>query len=401
MKYQSLYSLYYKSQNDYESEYQGRFHSAVARHLSLSVSQFGRQAEHTAFFCYTEEIALLQDEIMASFQKFTQIDRKLPDFAMPIYLQTCIIEEIKSTNDIEGVRSTRREIMEALGRPASERHKLRLGSLVNQYQNIISGQDICLDSCLALRNLYDEVIADEIRRDNPHNLPDGKIFRRDSVDIVSSTQKTIHRGIYPEEKIVAYMDKALEVLHDETMPIFVRVAIFHYLFGYIHPFYDGNGRLSRFITAYYLAQRLHPAVALGLSVLLKNQRKKYYKLFSITDADCNRGDLTPFLTGMLEFIAEALQNTNNALLEKLNRYETCHAKQDVIPMAGKNTKQLYDLLLQGSIFSEQGLSMKELQSYLEKSENTVYSHLKKLPEGLLITDSRTKNYRYKLSICAL
>jgi len=194
------------------------------------------------------------------------------------------------------------------------------------------------------------------------------------------------------------MDSALTILHDESIPIFIRIAIFHYLFGYIHPFYDGNGRLSRFITAYYLAQKLHPAIAINLSVLIKNQRSKYYKLFTITDADYNRGDLTPFIICMLEFTMEALQNTTKTLQEKLAVYENSLTQLSKLPLPGKTTISLCNLLLQGTTFSPYGLSMKDLQKYLGKSENTIYTHLKKIPAELLIVDSRTKNYLYSLRI---
>lgn len=399
MHYESLYHIYYKNPSDWEKEYHQRFISPATRHLPTAISQYGRQQEHPAFFCYTEEIALLQDKIMNTFRQFTQLTGRLPAMAMPLYLHTCLIDEIKSTNDIEGVRSTRKEIMEALNRPVTERSSLRLGNLVSQYEKIMGGAKLSLKSSQDIRHLYDDFIYDEIKREEPLNLPDGKIFRRDSVDIVSASQKTVHRGLYPEEKIIAYMDNALTILNDETIPIFIRVAIFHYLFGYIHPFYDGNGRLSRFITAYYLTQKLHPAVALGLSVLIKNQRSKYYKLFTITDADCNRGDLTPFITGMLEFTVEALQNTSNTLQKKLALYESCLPKLTELNLSNKTTNHLCQLLLQGSIFSSHGLSMKDLQKYLGKSENTIYTHLKKIPAKLLLVDSRTKNYLYRLQLC--
>ncbi|MBP3780969.1 MAG: Fic family protein [Selenomonas sp.] len=398
MPYESLYHIYYKTPSVWDKEYHQRFNSSAARHLPISISQYGRQQQHPAFFCYTEEIALLQDKIMDNFRQFIQTVSSLPAAAMPLYLHTSLIEEIKSTNDIEGVRSTRKEIVDAMNHPADERHNLRLGSLVNQYENIIAGQKLCLTSSQDIRCLFDAFIADEIKRENPHNLPDGNIFRRDSVDIVSASQKTVHRGLYPESKIISCMDSALTILHDESIPIFIRIAIFHYLFGYIHPFYDGNGRLSRFITAYYLTQKLHPAIAINLSVLIKNQRSKYYKLFTITDADYNRGDLTPFIIGMLEFTMEALQNTTKTLQEKLAAYENSLPQLSKLPLPGKTTISLCNLLLQGTTFSPYGLSMKDLQKYLGKSENTIYTHLKKIPAELLIVDSRTKNYLYSLRI---
>ena len=100
-----------------------------------------------AFFCYTEEMALLQERILADFQAFTQLEGRMPEAAMDIYLRGSLIEEIKSTNDIEGVRSTRKEIMAAMELPAWQRHKKRLGGLVEQYEGIIRGERLQLVSC--------------------------------------------------------------------------------------------------------------------------------------------------------------------------------------------------------------------------------------------------------------
>lgn len=47
------------------------------------------------------------------------------------------------------------------------------------------------------------------------------------------------------------MDAALKILHSQDFPLFVRLGLFHYFFAYIHPFYDGNGRMDRFIISYF------------------------------------------------------------------------------------------------------------------------------------------------------
>lgn len=95
------------------------------------------------------------------------------------------------------------------------------------------------------------------------------IFRKDIVEIVSSTQKSYSRVI-SRNKILA-MTSALNDLNDGEMENLYKIAVFHYMFGYIHPFYDGNGRMTRFISSYLLAQRLEPVVAFGLSYTIKEK----------------------------------------------------------------------------------------------------------------------------------
>ncbi len=35
----------------------------------------------------------------------------------------------------------------------------------------------------------------------------------------------------------------------------VSIAVFHYLFGYVHPFYDGNGRMARYLSSIFCSEK--------------------------------------------------------------------------------------------------------------------------------------------------
>lgn len=108
----------------------------------------------------------------------------------------------------------------------------------------------------------------DIQKEDPKDLPDGIIFRKNQVE-VDSSGKTIHEGSMPEERIIEIMNQSIQILNDEKLPLLIRVAIFHYLFGYIHPFYEGNGRMSRFISSAYLCKTLDILCALQSSISCK------------------------------------------------------------------------------------------------------------------------------------
>lgn len=338
---------------------------------------------------------------MTAFLNCQKIIEKIPGAAIAQFLHTCLIEEIKSSNDIEGVHSTRKEILTALSAPEQERSYLRLGGIVNKYVKILQKETIPLNTCQDIRSLYDDFLTDEIKRDDPNNLPDGKIFRAKAVDIVSAAQKTIHRGAYPEEKIIQMMDKALCVLHNPSIPALIRIALFHYFFGYIHPFYDGNGRMDRFITAYLLGKKFHPTIGLRTSILIKKYRSRYYTLFAHTDSAINCGDLTPFIIGTLQLTLSGIASTAKMLLDKYEIYLSCKGfmeKGTVLPIKNRTTRDICDILLQASVFSDiGGASVQEIQQTLSIAENTVYSHLKKIPQEYLKIDKHNRPYRYKFN----
>jgi len=196
------------------------------------------------------------------------------------------------------------------------------------------------------------------------------------------------------------MDAVLRILHDASMPALIRIAVFHYLFGYIHPFYDGNGRMSRFITSYMLARTLHPTVALRLSGLLKQNKKRYYDLFTMTNASINRGDLTPFILGTLEFIHAAVGGTEKNLREKKERYELYDRRIQALEI-DRTLKELYGILLQVTIFSGAGISKKALMRILDKSENTITSRMKMMPKGVLRENRTIRPFTYALNLKVL
>ena len=101
---------------------------------------------------------------------------------------------------------------------------------------------------------------------------------------------------------------------------------------------------------------------------------------------------------MLELAAEAIKKTTASLQEKLAVYEKNLPYLEELSLHQKTTKNLCDLLLQAAIFSSHGITIKEMQKYLGKTENTIYAHLKKIPAEMMVVDDRGKNYLYRLQL---
>ena len=79
-------------------------------------------------------------------------------------------------------------------------------------------------------------------------------------------------------RLMANLEKYINEDLDELDPL-IRLAMIHYQFETIHPFYDGNGRTGRIINVLYLThKKLLDLPILYLSAYIIKNKSKYYEL---------------------------------------------------------------------------------------------------------------------------
>ncbi|WP_337615981.1 Fic family protein [Dialister invisus] len=392
----TLTKIYYTAPDSYEDIYHSRYDAPFTFHFGISIKQYNRQSAFPAFLYYTEEYALYTEKIYSAYERFLYLVNSVPPVILHQFALLSILDEVKSTNDIEGVHSTRKEIRDILDGNASGSN--RLESVVNKYASLMDNVDIPFYTCRDIRHFYDDFAHKEITKENPQHALDGKIFRKDPVDIESETGKVIHRGVCPEEKIIEAMESALQLLHSSDFPLLVRLGLFHYLFAYIHPFYDGNGRTDRFITSYFLKKGFHKLLGLRLSVYIKRNRDKYYKLFAEADSEINRGDLTPFIIGFLQIVHGTIEDTISLLKRKHEQLKRYEKKIDDFGFSDTLLNNIYFILLQASFFYGRGITISELVKITGKARNTVQKRVDSIPKNHLAIEKKGKTYYYKLDL---
>lgn len=372
MGYLLLSSIFYKNGEQYDNIYQQRLNSESCYKLPVKLN------EHDAFFIVTNEMCTKIESIYLKNMQLENICKRLPGVAMSKYILKNLVDEIMLTNDIEGIYSTRKEITDALNNKTSNK-QARFKGIVKKYEKLISNDDLSLNNCEDIRKLYDDIALDEI---DTNDLPDGAIFRKSEVSVYSATDKVKHKGIYPESSLIDFMNKSLEVLKDDNIPFLVRICIFHYLFGYAHPFYDGNGRVSRYISSYLLSNRLNILVALRISYTIKNNKSSYYKAFDDCNNKKNKGDITPFILMFLNVIENSLISLIEKLseaLEKLKFYRTI-IKKDNCNSLNELQKNMLFILIQNVLFAEEGISIDELTKVLKKSDTLIRQQIKEIQD---------------------
>lgn len=396
MQYTTLKKIYYSDESNYEAEYLKRYTASFTQHFNISIQEYNRRHAYPAFFVYTQEVVLLMEHIYKSYETLLYAINNVPAVVLRQFTLLSILEEVKSTNEIEGIHSTRKELRDIIDGTAPR--SARFASVIHKYSDLLSSIDIEFKTCQNVRNFYDDFAHKEVLEENPSNELDGKIFRKNSVDIDSGTGKTIHQGIMPEEKIIKLMQYALDLLNDENVPLLIRISAFHYFFAYIHPFYDGNGRTDRFITAYFLSKHFHPLAALRLSVFIKKNRTTYYSLFREADSERNRGDITPFVIGFLQLLLSTFKDTITVLERKKAQLETYKSKIEELRSNDPLLQDLYYILLQAALFYGQGVSMAQLIELTKKSQKTIKTRLEAIPQEHLIVTTGNRVKYYKLNL---
>jgi len=394
MEYKLLSSIFYSDNSKYLDIYNSRFNSESTYKFNFQVN------EYDAFL-------VINHDILQSVQTIMELDRDLlgrmnvvPDIALNQYRKRCLIDEIKMTNEIEGVNSTRKEINDILndnGEGTNERK--RLYGLVQKYKMLLK-EDIKLNECEDIRKLYNELVLKEVIEENPKNAPNGTIFRKDKVFVQNSAGKTIHNGTYPEEKIIKEMSNGLTILNNDNYNSLIRIAVFHYMFGYIHPFYDGNGRTSRFISSYLLSRRLQDLVSYRLSYTIKENIASYYKSFKEANDEKNRGDLTIFVLKFFNMLIISLKDLCSSLDEKHDKLNFFGDISSKMCKKDKKKESVIFILIQNTLFGEVGLSVEELHLISKIGRSKVISSLKELEEKELLyilKDGNRKLYDINLN----
>ncbi|MDB5159582.1 MAG: Fic family protein, partial [Mucilaginibacter sp.] len=116
---------------------------------------------------------------------------------------------------------------------------------------------------------------------------------------VKTSTGELHYYASPEEtpaKMQELMDWYTTISADKSIHSIVIAALFHHKFVAIHPFDDGNGRLSRILMNLIVMQNGYPPV-----VIKMDDRQNYYALLRRGDA----GDEWPFV----EYITERLKSS--------------------------------------------------------------------------------------------
>ncbi len=262
-------------------------------------------------------------------------------------------DEIIATSAIESIdfsRDSVRKILKGMA-PNDEQENRILGikkglEFIADTSNKITEEN--------LYKLYMMTIGDFLL--DEEKLLDGNFYRHDTVYVVSDHLE--HSGLN-HKKVPEYMESLIDFIGaDDGINDLIKAAIIHFYIAYIHPYFDGNGRIARLLHLWFLIQKgYQSALFIPFSSNIEKSRKAYYDAFTTIEENkkfSGKIDITPFI---IYFI----KNVYNKMCENQTTVDTLALYEETLK-SGKITekeKELWQFVL--SFYGTSEFSTKQLE----------------------------------------
>ena len=290
-----------------------------------------------------------------------------------ILINAIMINEAKSSSSIENIVTTHDEIYKAMVRaneatPAAKEVTDYRTAIWEGYNLVKMSQMISTNTILRIQEKLEHNQAGI--RSTP-----GTVIKN------TATNEIIYTPPQEKEKILNYMKNLEEYINDDSDMVdpLIKLAIIHYQFESIHPFYDGNGRTGRILNILYLVLKgLIDTPILYLSKYIIRNKLEYYKLFQETR---NTGNYEEWIIYILIGIEEMAEET----IHIINRI-----RNEIIKMKYelRDKTKIYSKELLEALFFEFYTKIPYIQEQLGVSDKTAQKYLDSLVNMGFLTSEK-------------
>jgi Fic family protein len=224
----------------------------------------------------TIEILRQTSKSMAALSELKGIAKTIPNQSMLI--NAIIIQEAKDSSEIENIITTQDELYKAL-----TINKTNISSdtkeVVNYRKAVFYGYDLIRKQ--GFLRVNDIVSIQQILIDNLAGIRStpGTVLKNDV------TGEVVYTPPQDKAEILDLLTNFIQNFNqEEDLSPLINLAILHYQFESIHPFYDGNGRTGRILNILFLIlNELIDVPILYLSSYIIKHKSEYYRLLNQTN----------------------------------------------------------------------------------------------------------------------
>ncbi len=252
----------------------------------------------------TLEILKMDSKASRALGELKGIAETMPN--QSILINAVVMQEAKDSSEIENIITTQDELYKAI----SSNQKLQnsaVKEVVNYRKAIFYGYELAKKQNFLKLKDVEEIQKIIIENNAGYRKTPGTVLKNDR------TGKVVYTPPQDKDEILDLLSNFLEhfnIENKEVSPL-ISLAILHYQFESIHPFYDGNGRTGRILNILFLIlNHLIDIPILYLSSFIIENKTEYYRLLNNVN---KKNDWEPWITYMLK----AVEFTSKKTIEKI------------------------------------------------------------------------------------
>ena len=240
---------------------------------------------------------------------------------------------------------------------------------------------------LELTKMLHHQLMDGIDLKDLGEFRNGPVFvgHKTKVEVVVKHNPPFHTRVKIEQALEDLFDWLNR--SDDLHPL-IKSGIFHHEFAYIHPFFDGNGRLARILTAYYLLSKHYEVTKY---FILDDYYDVDRTLYSDSLHSADQGNKNRWLEYFLEGIQYSLQSALSRIdvMKKRDMDEVTGEKRVLVTNREEDVLQI--------VLDKKAVKTSDVEETLSVTRQQAHALLFSLvKKGLLQKHGITKTSYYTL-----
>lgn len=292
------------------------------------------------------------------------VAKTIPNQAMLV--NAVVLQEAKDSSEIENIITTQDELYKALATKGNQ--PVQVKEVINYRKAIFKGYDLIKKQGFLRINDIDSIQKTIVENNAGIRALAGTVLKNDK------TGEIVYTPPQEKDEILDLLSNFLEHfnINQTNLSPLIKLAVLHYQFESIHPFYDGNGRTGRILNILYLIiNDLLDIPILYLSSYINKNKTDYYKLL-------NQVNRTDQWVDYILYMLKAIEETANNTIRKVNKIK--EQLEKTIETVRKKAPKIYRKELVELIFEQPYSKIEFVVEKLKVERKAASRYLKKLEE---------------------